>query len=48
MADKSIQGIIVKIGGDATDLGRIVQSAEKEAAGLNKELAGEQAFKNRP
>lgn len=39
MADKSIQGIIVKIGGDATDLGRIVQSAEKEAAGLNKELA---------
>lgn len=39
MADKSIQGIIVKIGGDASDLGRIVQSAEKEAAGLNKELA---------
>ena len=35
MADKSIQGIIVKIGGDASDLGRIVQSAEKEAAGLN-------------
>lgn len=38
MADKSIQGIIVKIGGDATDLGRVVQSAEKEAAGLNREL----------